>query len=136
MEETNTQLPNESRAGKTQKRNRAQLSCVPCRASKLRCDREEPCGQCLKKDRQAVCRYTPRVEKQKPTKGMSARLRRLEGLVREMMDNEGDLMPKPEQHLNEGGSDVPQVKGHVVRGETATTYIGATHCMAMLEDVS
>ena len=64
---------------------------------------------------------------------MTARLKRLEGLVREMMENEGDA--KPEEKTNDGNT-VPSLQGHVVTGEKGTSYVGATHCMAMLEDVS
>ncbi|WYZ38654.1 hypothetical protein EsH8_III_000568 [Colletotrichum jinshuiense] len=115
------------------KRYRVLLSCGPCRASKLKCDRSEPCGQCLKKSRPDGCVYTPKPEKQKPAKGMAARLKRLEGMVRTMMDDGGtppravDAAPKDE--------GVAQPGGHLVRGERASTYVGATHFMAILEDI-
>ncbi|KAL6360354.1 hypothetical protein LRP88_06059 [Fusarium phalaenopsidis] len=118
-----------------QKRTRVLLSCAPCRASKLKCDREQPCSQCEKKGRAAQCAYAPRPEKKRPAKGMSARLKRLEGMVREMMDAEGSAGPKPAGEANGAPVAGPEVQGHVVRGEKATTYVGATHCMAMLEDI-
>lgn len=62
---------------------------------------------------------------------MAARLKRLEGMVRDMMDTEG----APSQEQSKSVAIGPVVKGHVVQGENATTYVGATHCMAMLEDV-
>lgn len=80
------------------------------------------------------CVYAPRpVKKKPPAKNMTSRLKRLESLVREMMENEGDA--KPPGRSSEG-SAVPSLQGHVVKGEHGTTYVGATHCMAMLEDVS
>lgn len=122
-----------------QKRTRILLSCAPCRNSKLKCDRDHPCGQCLKKGRADLCVYAPKPERHKPVRGMAARLKRLEGMVRGMMDADGNIIP-------DGGggsvkepppaSEVPQVAGQVVHGENATTYVGATHCLAMLEDVS
>ncbi|KAJ4321657.1 hypothetical protein N0V84_005211 [Fusarium piperis] len=120
-----------------QKRTRVLLSCAPCRASKLKCDREQPCSQCTKKGRAAQCAYAPRPEKKRPAKGMSARLKRLEGMVREMMDAEGSAGPRRAGEANGAPAPVagPEVQGHVVRGEKATTYVGATHCMAMLEDI-
>ena len=124
-----------------QKRSRILLSCAPCRNSKLKCDREQPCGQCTKKGRDNQCTYAPKPERKRPAKGMSARLKRLEGMVREMMDSEGTV-PETAQNTgnNSGTSNCtatgPEVHGHVVQGEKATTYVGATHCMAMLEDVS
>ncbi|CAK7197681.1 hypothetical protein SEUCBS139899_000329 [Sporothrix eucalyptigena] len=172
------------------KRTRVLLSCAPCRVSKLKCDREQPCGNCLKKDRTDLCEYAPRPKKPaKPAKGMAARLRRLEGMLREMMDddsaaaamssfgvssaellagkaNGGDggptdgapslmsVLTEAEAEGYDGtGKPIPTTatttangaqpapapqgrgKGRVVRGERATTYVGATHFMAMLDDI-
>lgn len=129
-----------------QKRSRVVLSCGPCRASKLKCDRESPCGQCRKKEREDLCQYAPKPEKKKRperrNRNMAERLKRLEGMVRGMMD-EGDVPPQQivQQALSGGtGSQKssgpsPQVTGQLAGGHDGT-YIGATHCMAMLEDVS
>jgi hypothetical protein len=80
-----------------QKRSRIVLSCGPCRASKLKCDRESPCGQCRKKEREDLCQYAPKPEKRKPerrNRNMAERLKRLEGMVRGMMDeNDGSIIP-------------------------------------------
>lgn len=123
-----------SAASIAKKRTRILLSCAPCRNSKLKCDREQPCGQCAKKGRLDLCVYAPKPEKKRPAaKGMAARLKRLEGMVRGMMDDEGNLKPAAQAV---GESAAPQLKGQVVHGERATTYVGATHCLAMLEDVS
>ena len=64
---------------------------------------------------------------------MAARLQRLEGMVRDMMDSEekpGSLSGEQKKTVTTGW------EGQVVQGERATTYVGATHIMAMLEDVS
>ncbi|OAQ85526.1 C6 transcription factor [Purpureocillium lilacinum] len=113
------------------KRTRVLLSCGPCRASKLKCDRLQPCSQCAKKSRPELCVYAPRpVKKRPPRRGMSARLQRLEGMVRNMLDESGEARPG-----GEAEGDTPAVKGNVVHGGRGTTYVGATHCMAMLEDI-
>ena len=126
--------PSQQQRPPHQKRTRVLLSCGPCRNSKLKCDRGEPCTQCLKKDRADACVYAPKPNKAKPAKGMAARLKRLEGMVRDMMDTDGN--PRSGKTTDET-SATPLVKGQVVRGENGSgTYIGATHCMAMLEDVS
>ncbi|KAM0238828.1 hypothetical protein ACHAPO_003802, partial [Fusarium lateritium] len=87
--------PNDNEQSSTsearQKRSRILLSCAPCRNSKLKCDREQPCSQCDKKGRPLQCTYAPKPEKKRPAKGMSARLKRLEGMVREMMDSENTV---------------------------------------------
>jgi hypothetical protein len=112
------------------KRSRVLLSCGPCRNSKLKCDRAQPCGQCLKKGRPDGCAYAPRPEKEKPNKSMSSRLKRLEGMVRVMM--EGNVAKQTPTPPDEG----IQTPAKVVQRETGTTYVGATHFMAMLDDVS
>jgi hypothetical protein len=129
--------------GARQKRSRVLLSCGPCRHSKLKCDREQPCSQCVKKDRVDLCTYAPKPERRRPAKGVTARLRRLEGMVREMMDNDNNTTrsgpePSHSQFASKDGEPPaisPTVRGNVVQGQNTTTYIGATHCMAMLEDV-
>ena len=73
------------------KRTRVLLSCAPCRGSKLKCDRATPCGQCTKRGRPDACAYAPRPEKPgRPAKSMAARLKRLEGMVRGMIDADGN----------------------------------------------
>lgn len=84
---------------------------------------------------------------------MAARLKRLEGMVREMLDEDGNLREPSSEHTavgeeedDSGGGDsdagklAPSASGaQVVRGPGArggnTTYVGATHFMAMLGDV-
>ncbi|KAI5865521.1 hypothetical protein GGS23DRAFT_604022 [Durotheca rogersii] len=115
-----------------QKRTRVLLSCAPCRSSKLKCDRATPCGQCLRKGKPDVCLYAPRPEKNhRPAKSMAARLKRLEGMVRKIIEPDGSGLP--------GSSDetVPEpTAGRVIiRGHTGASYIGGTHFMAILEDI-
>lgn len=120
-----------------QKRTRVLLSCAPCRFSKLKCDRGTPCTQCQKKGREDLCQYAPKPEKRKPPKSMAARLKRLEGMVRGMMDEDGNVI-NPDGGVEPAKKvETPTVHGQVVKGRgEATSYVGATHCMAMLEDVS
>lgn len=76
------------------KRTRVLLSCHACRTSKLKCDRQAPCGQCVKKGRPDGCAYAPRPERPgRQARGMAARLRRLEGMVRGMLDENGADLP-------------------------------------------
>lgn len=39
------------------KRARPTISCLECRRKKLKCDRAQPCMQCTKSGRQALCEY-------------------------------------------------------------------------------
>ncbi|KAJ4148241.1 hypothetical protein LMH87_002721 [Akanthomyces muscarius] len=125
-----------------QKRSRVLLSCAPCRGSKLKCDRGQPCSQCAKKDRPEACVYAPKPVKRKaPPKGMSARLKRLEGMVRNMMEAEADEAVGTERKGGDGeeaaaeADEVKPAQGQVVRSVQGSTYVGATHCLAMLEDI-
>jgi hypothetical protein len=116
------------------KRTRVLLSCHPCRSSKLKCDRTTPCGQCLKKGKPDACAYAPRREKAKPAKSMAARLKHLEGMVRGMVESEG-----AGTRVANGSDDSGQgqnTTGSVVHGDRAMNYVGGTHFMAILEDVS
>ncbi|KAI1390969.1 fungal-specific transcription factor domain-containing protein [Hypoxylon trugodes] len=113
------------------KRTRVLLSCAPCRNSKLKCDRATPCGQCLRKGKPDNCLYAPRPEKKRPAKSMAARLKRLEGMVRGMIDLDTSIQMPPVDNLTKQG----QSAGLLVQSEKATSYIGATHSMAILEDI-
>ena len=117
------------------KRTRVLLSCGPCRASKLKCDRAQPCTRCLKKARPTDCVYTPKPDKKRPAKGMAARLKRLEGMVRGMMDEGGEFPSAVAAASSSREIERVGPQGQVAIGESGTTYIGATHFMAILEDV-
>ncbi|KAL3952769.1 hypothetical protein ACCO45_012712 [Purpureocillium lilacinum] len=73
----------------------------------LKCDRLQPCGQCAKLSRSGQCVYAPwAIKKRTPPRGMSARLQRLEGMVRSMMEEGGDPGAP-----GEVAGETPPVKG-------------------------
>lgn len=100
-----------------------------------------------------LCKYAPKPVKSRQPKSMAARLKRLEGMVREMLDEDGNVRDPSssertavgEDDNDSGGDDdaarfAPSASGgQVIRGAGArggnTTYVGATHFMAMLGDV-
>ncbi|KAL2876043.1 hypothetical protein SGCOL_008747 [Colletotrichum sp. CLE4] len=41
------------------KRNRQPVSCLACRARKLRCDRALPCGACVRRGDEGACKFGP-----------------------------------------------------------------------------
>lgn len=114
------------------KRTRVLLSCHPCRTSKLKCDRATPCSQCLKRGKPDACAYAPRAEKIKPAKTMAARLRRLEGMVRGMVELDGGNGGGDGKGFSTQGRNN---SGSVVHSDRATNYVGGTHFMAVLEDL-
>ncbi|KAK3696142.1 hypothetical protein LTR37_018113 [Vermiconidia calcicola] len=85
-----------------QKRARSQLSCTPCRQGKLKCNRQhEPaCDQCIKRNRESACIFVPPPAKHKPAQNVKGRIRQLETLVVDLMNQ------------NRGGQEVqPQANG-------------------------
>lgn len=112
---------------------------------------DRPCTNCLKKSRADLCKYAPKPVKNRPPKSMAARLKRLEGMVREMLDEDGNVRDPSSERTAVGedmdsdgdrgaGKFASSASGaQVIRGAGArggnTTYVGATHFMAMLGDV-
>jgi len=139
-----------------QKRNRTQLSCTSCRHGKLKCDRQQPCSQCVRKGRASQCTFpmTPR----KPVVSLQNRLKHLESLVKDAMTAQNPAAQGALSNSNDtpngngsasssslhipsslhgqdqaNGQQIP-ASGQVLfsRGQT---YVGATHWAAILEDV-
>lgn len=53
------QQPAGAHPRKVVKRNRQPVSCAPCRARKLKCDRQQPCGACTKRSEDGACNFSP-----------------------------------------------------------------------------
>ncbi|KAG0646560.1 Fusarisetin A cluster transcription factor fsa6 [Hyphodiscus hymeniophilus] len=144
------------------KRNRIQLSCTHCRHAKLKCDREKPCSQCVKKGRASICTFPAPAARKRPAVSMQNRLKHLESLVKGVMTSQG-----PESRSDSASSsqttaspavdlhgqrplgmseafDEPfaplhndrqsNSSGQVVSGPNEKTYVGATHWAAILDD--
>jgi len=141
-----------------QKRNRIQLSCSSCRQGKLKCDRQQPCLQCVRKGKSSQCSFSNQV--QKPVVSLKNRLKHLESLVKDAMIAQNlavtqgavcnspnslngsnsvsrDYMYSPLSLHGQDQSNVPLIPapGQVLLS-TGPTYVGATHWAAILEDVS
>ncbi|KAJ5566531.1 hypothetical protein N7535_008169 [Penicillium sp. DV-2018c] len=77
------------------KRNRIPLSCGPCRHRKLKCNRSNPCENCVKRGDAAACNYAQTNSRKKNSLQQSSttpddmqnRIDRLEGLVLSLMTN-------------------------------------------------
>lgn len=52
---------------KPQDRQRSARACLPCKASKIRCDAGTPCGPCLKRERTSACVYLESSRKRQKT---------------------------------------------------------------------
>ncbi|OQO02138.1 hypothetical protein B0A48_11690 [Cryoendolithus antarcticus] len=80
-----------------QKRARSQLSCTPCRTGKLKCNRQHPhCDQCIKRSRETQCIFIPPPPRNKPTQNVKGRIRQLETLVVDLMNQQKSTGPSAE----------------------------------------
>ncbi len=131
-----------------QKRNRIQLSCASCRHGKLKCDRQQPCSQCVRKGRASQCTFSMPVRK--PVVTLQNRLKHLERLVKDAMTAQSPtaqaaLLISPD--TSNGNISAPIIHGQdQTKGQqtptsgqvllnNGQTYVGATHWAAILEDV-
>ncbi|CAG8952961.1 hypothetical protein HYFRA_00007677 [Hymenoscyphus fraxineus] len=141
------------------KRNRPQLSCTNCRHAKSKCDRQVPCTQCIKKGRVSTCTIPASLPRKKAAASMQNRLRHLESLVKNVMSQENpiqispsnsdgqpsqgafqdEIVKLPNHQKFETGkekeSPPPISTARVVQGSAESTYVGATHWGAILEDI-
>ncbi|OAX83505.1 hypothetical protein ACJ72_02120 [Emergomyces africanus] len=78
----NSKISNTNR--RVHKNPRVPLSCGPCRTRKLKCNRQQPCHNCISRGHDDLCVFahgkTPRSNAPQ-TQGMESRLHRLEKLV-------------------------------------------------------
>lgn len=79
MEATRTSPP------AIQRRARQILSCSACRTGKLKCNREQPCDQCIKRSKDNTCRYLPPPQKKRKIRNARDRVAHLEGLVAQLI---------------------------------------------------
>ncbi|RVX70350.1 hypothetical protein B0A52_05849 [Exophiala mesophila] len=136
---------------KVNKRNRQPLSCVPCRAKKLKCDRGHPCETCVKKGDAAHCTYGraaapgPRhdlIDASSNNK-IQERLRHLEELVLQMVEKtpeesiDGPSTASETSRESTVGSDDTGSgqNGHLEYGSSEARYMGSTHWSAILENI-
>ncbi|KAL2073294.1 hypothetical protein VTL71DRAFT_10618 [Oculimacula yallundae] len=84
---------------KAERKTRSTLSCEACRSRKLKCNREQPCQNCIVRDRAASCVYrgetVPQHGKRHVQTGqkedMQTRIDRLESLVTTLVDRNQQL---------------------------------------------
>ncbi|KAF2155627.1 hypothetical protein K461DRAFT_78288 [Myriangium duriaei CBS 260.36] len=92
-----------------QKRARSQLSCRHCRQGKLKCDREHPCNQCMKRSRESTCVYLPPAEKKQSGQNVRNRIQHLEKLVVDLMNSKPNRDTSvPTDNVGNVGNNDPQ----------------------------
>lgn len=102
--------------GVQKQRNRAQLSCTPCRQSKLKCDRQEPCSVCIRKGRASSCTFPAPAVRVKPV-NMQAKLRHLESLVKDVMAGQ------PKSPSKSSTDQIPALQGAAKLKATDANHI-------------
>ena len=128
---------------------RVQLACLPCRQSKLKCNRESPvCDQCYKRSRESACIYSEKGLRynaaRHKTESMRDKIDRLEVFVNRIKDARTESSTSRSTPQDTSGStraanleDVSPLIGNLRLSETgATQYVVPGHWESIIEDVS
>lgn len=126
------------------KRARPQLSCTLCRQGKLKCNREHPvCDQCAKRSRHDACQYVPPPARNKQAQNMRSRIRNLESLVVNLINqksqDQGAADPDLAASAQKASTKASNYADTEPNAETfgqlrisntgnETSYVGAGHC--------
>ncbi|KAI0672806.1 hypothetical protein C8Q78DRAFT_681208 [Trametes maxima] len=107
--------PETSQGRQKQKRRRQALSCTECKRRKIKCDRANPCGPCVRRGEQAKCqwhviepmeKYVTRSEFDE----LKARVQELEATV--MRGFPGMSPPAPASRRPSMSATMPMTTGH------------------------
>lgn len=84
MGEPRAILDDEQPPGKSIKKEKHGLACIPCQQRKLKCDRRTPCTRCVKSGAQCTqSSWNPRQRRRRfPERDLIDRIRRYEDLLR------------------------------------------------------
>ncbi|KAF2740596.1 hypothetical protein EJ04DRAFT_454808 [Polyplosphaeria fusca] len=125
----------------SRRRDKPILSCTFCRGRKLKCDRQSPCGVCVRRSKPADCIYTCTEQERKEAidyrphgRGQRARQRiaRLENLVSEIASSTESTATSRESHLGPSSGDD---QGKLSLNDNLSTYTGSSHWATILEDI-
>ena len=98
-------------------------SCVTCRRRKVRCNKENPCANCVRAEIECVFPgpgRAPRKSRKPPDAELLARLRRLEGVVNSLgaQVDENGIVSSP---TLAGSADIRARFGEAQRGDSPTS---------------
>lgn len=129
---------------KSIKRKRPRLSCGPCGAQKLKCDRGHPCETCVRQSNEAACTYD-RTSKTPHDNGdgnseSQDKLLHIEQLVRQMIESEGVGSRRTESPAITSTQidrtpPSPGAEGHLQQSSLPSRYTGSTHWTAILDNI-
>ncbi|KAF2007545.1 hypothetical protein P154DRAFT_454391 [Amniculicola lignicola CBS 123094] len=128
------------------KRARPQLSCVPCRQGKLKCSREHPvCDQCAKRSRHEACQYVPPPARNKQAQNMRGRIRNLENMVVNLINQKAQEQVPIESSVAEHNAPAPKEPEEpsaesfgmlrISHTGNETNYVGAGHWSSLLKEI-
>ncbi|SMQ50498.1 unnamed protein product [Zymoseptoria tritici ST99CH_3D7] len=144
-----------------QKRARSQLSCIPCRTGKLKCNRahDPACDQCIKRNRESACAWAAPAVKQKGVRNVNGRIKQLESLVVDLMNKQqggGHSQEEERESSTEHTTGQPTPPssdetesqeqnefdaptkpfGELRIGKNGISYVGTSHWHAILNGIS
>ncbi|KAJ4865434.1 fungal specific transcription factor domain-containing protein [Trichoderma breve] len=123
---------------KIEKRNRAPVSCEPCRARKQMCNRGQPCEGCTRRNQASLCRYAPNAirNKARPPKvgNIQERLDNLEVMLASIAANPAaagiGIGAAPDNHALP-----PELPHRHESGDGQVSYIDPSHWRAILDEI-
>lgn len=130
--------------GRVAKRNRRPVSCSTCRAKKLKCDRQQPCGSCSTKGLALSCTYTTAAFNRDSNSRSDAanRLQKLEDMVNGLMHSAPMTTfvvtpPDSSKSPQDDSPNLPDISagGHLSQQGSQLSYIGGTHWASIVESI-
>ena len=125
---------------KITKRPRPSTVCTQCRSNKLRCDRGQPCSNCVRRDQEAACNYEIQGSPADNGRNAERRLDHLETMVRELMENRA--AKKNANNIISDSVTPPETPAGVRNAQQNdieyldhANYAGSTHWSSILEDI-
>lgn len=148
-----TPLKSQASGPTSNKRARPTLSCLECRRKKLKCDRAQPCLQCMKVDRQSSCTYASRPLPKSYTRRPSSEDRRrrkkakangdppanaisISDLESQPPRGRGRTSGTPQGRCDLGGRSSNTSLGRIIVKGDRSKYLGFGDRMVILEHVS
>ena len=118
--------------------------CTSCRTNKLRCDRKQPCGNCVRRDQGAVCYYElVQGSRNDINRNLVAedRLLHLEAMVKQLIESQTCVQPTANvasafmtpPEISPGLMTNPEQPKAVQTNHEE--YAGSTHWSSILDDI-
>ncbi|KAI0015272.1 fungal-specific transcription factor domain-containing protein [Xylariomycetidae sp. FL0641] len=144
-------------APRSQRRSRIPLSCDPCRARKLKCNREKPCQNCTARHEETACKFrglhgetlpAARSDGRGESEGMRQRIDHLEELVtrlvaerREPPSSTANIVYTPESSESDVVASAPpagacEAGGQTVMDGVHSVYLSGDDWYGVLQEIN